>query len=409
METGLYTTLTNCRFCDQTVTDIIHMGNEFPLAGGFLRSLEEVKDEKVYPLSLVYCPDCCLLQCKQIVNPDVLFKKGYFYYSSMIPTLVNHFSSYAKELASLFTNDERKNVLCVEIGCNDGVFLRPLQREGFRVVGVDPSDTPKQLIVDGFSIYNDYFNEDTAEQILKDHGMCDIFLSSNSFAHINDMKTVMKSIKRILKPNGLAIIEVHDTKSVIEQLNFDFIYHEHMSYYTLTSFDCIAKRYGFRIEKVERTTIHGQSIRVHLRYSSGPNSKEVEDELEKEKEFRQLSTYLNFSKSIEIWREDFNNLFRILNTQDAKIYGYGSSGRANIICTYADIDLKVIIDDAKSKIGSYTPIKHVQIQSPSIIETNPPDYILILAWPYAKDIICKVRAQNYKGRFIVPLPKIMIS
>lgn len=408
MEIGEYSILTKCRFCNGSLLDIIHLGDRFPLAGAFLRSLDERKTEKVYPLSLVYCESCCLLQCKEVINPDTLFKSGYFYYSSMIPALVSHFRNYAKQLASMYSDKERENILCVEIGCNDGVFLRPLKEQGFKVVGVDPSDTTKKLVLDGFNIYSDYFNDTTADKIIQEHGRCDIFLSSNSFAHIHDMKTVMRCLKRLLKDNGLAIIEVHNTKSVIDELNFDFIYHEHMSYYTLTSFSRICALYGFTIEKVEHTTIHGQSIRVYLRNGEYPTSDTIRSLLDQESEYTKVETYLNFSKLVEAWRNEFVPFYNKLIKDGKKIYGYGSSGRANIICTYADVHLQAMIDDAKSKIGSYTPIYHVQIEDSSILVNNPPDYILILAWPYASDIIKSVKEKGYTGKFIIPLPKIIL-
>ena len=414
MELGQYSVLSACRFCDNNqLIDIIHMGNKFPLAGGFLHSLEEVPEEKVYPLSLVYCEKCCLLQCKEIINPDILFrnKKGYFYHSSEISTLVSHFSNYAKQLASMYTDEERKNILCVEIGCNDGVFLRPLQREGFKVIGIDPSSTTKKLIEDGFEIYNDYFNDATTDTIVQKHGQCDIFLSSNSFAHINDMKCVMRCLKKILKSNGTAIIEVHDTKSVIDELNFDFIYHEHMSYYTLTSFYRISRLFDFTIEKVEFTKVHGQSIRVFLKNGIYPLNDNIKTLLAKEIEYTDIKTYLTFSQTVEKWREEFNKFFTALRVENKIVYGYGSSGRANIICTYANIHLDVMIDDAKNKIGSFTPISHLQIQSSDIISTTPPDYILVLAWPYASDIINNIKKiyPEYKGRFIIPLPRIQVQ
>ena len=410
METGQYSVLKLCRFCDTPLDDIIHLGDRFPLAGGFLRSLDEAPKEKVYPLSLSYCQRCCLLQCKQLVDPDILFKRGYFYYSSMIPTLVHHFSLYAKQLASLFTDDERKGIVCVEIGCNDGVFLRPLWKEGFQVIGIDPSNTTEKLIQEGFEIYTDYFNDKTTDAILQKHGQCDIFLSSNSFAHINDMKCVMRCLKRLLKQNGLAIIEVHNTKAVLDELNFDFIYHEHMSYYTLTSFDRVSKLFDFTIDKVEFTKIHGQSIRVYLRNGVYPVKDEIKSLLDAEKQYTDINTYLNFSRLIEDWHSHFIRFYDELHRNGKKVYGYGSSGRANIICTYADIHLDAMIDDAKSKIGSYTPMYHVQIQSSDIIRTDSPDYILILAWPYATDIIKSVKEtyKDYKGKFIIPLPKIKV-
>jgi hypothetical protein len=178
----------NCRFCDNILTDVINLGKNYPLAGGFLRNEAEFIDEKVYPLSIALCSNCTHLQCKEIINNDILFKKGYFYYSSMIPMLVKHFEEYANTIEKLFTDPT--NITIIEMGCNDGVFLRPLSKKGFKVIGVDPSDTVKKCIDEGYNIYNTYFNLETANKICNEHGECDVFLSVSEL-FIKDAKSII--------------------------------------------------------------------------------------------------------------------------------------------------------------------------------------------------------------------------
>lgn len=408
---GKYIEKLNCRFCENALIEVFKLGDKYPLAGGFLKNLDrDIDNERVYPLSLSFCKKCYLLQCKEVINSDLLFKNNYFYYSSMIPMLVNHFNNYAKKLSNLY-KPNNSNITVIEIGCNDGVFLKPLKKEGFKVIGIDPSNTVKNVSKD-IIVYNDYFCERIAKQILENEGKCDIFLSSNSFAHIDNMMEVMNSIKLILKKNGSIIIEVHYSPTIFQELNFDFIYHEHMSYYNVTSFYKISQYYDLTLEDIEFTNIHGKSVRVYMKNNkSDIISQKIKDVLLEESSFCKLDTYYNFYDKIERWKFNFLKLYNELKDQSKTIYGYGSSGRSNIICTYCNIHFEKIVDDALSKIGNYTPVYHVKIDSSDILYDNNsrPDYVIILAWAYADNIIKKHQKYlNNGGKFIVPLPEIKI-
>ena len=394
---------TTCRFCDNNTIDVITLGDSFPLAGGFMNNKSDFINEKLYPLNLTFCNKCVLLQCKEVISSDILFKK-YFYYSSMIPMLKKHFEEYANKIECMYKNPS--DIQIIEIGCNDGVLLKPLSEKGFKVIGVDPSNTVIECI-NNFKIYNTYFNEELADKIIKENGKCDIFISSNSFAHINNMKSIMKGMKNILKENGIAIIEVHYSKSIIDNLQFDFIYHEHMTYYNVTSFYRIAILFDMELFDVEFTKIHGSSIRLYLRNS---NTNKISDKImnimNDEKKLCDIELYKNFNNNLLNWK---NEITIILNKfKGKKIYGYGSSGRSNIIIRYLDLYLDEIIDDAESKIGSYTPVYHLKIKSSIEIINNPPDVIIILAWAYKDDIIKKLNS-IYKGPYIIPLPNIELT
>ena len=397
-------TINECRFCRSSMTDCIHLGDSFPLAGGFMNHEDEFKNEETYPLSLSFCINCCLLQCKQYIHSDILFKKNYYYFSSMIPMLVNHFNQYAEMLSEMV--EEPSNYKVIEMGCNDGVLIRPLRKKGFKVIGVDPSRTVSKCIEDGFTIYNTYFNEELAYTITKEHGKCDFFLSSNSFAHIHDMSSIMNGIKKVLNENGMAIIEVHYSKLIIDELQFDFIYHEHMSYYNVTSFYNIAKLYNMSLERVEFINIHGTSVRIFLR--NKPNmilSYTVAEIIHKESYLYDMNTYSVFNTKLYQWK---SSMLELLNQYSGKkIFGYGSSGRTNIILRFLDLNLDELIDDAQSKIGSYSPIYHNKITSSQIIVDSPPDLLIILAWPYATDILQNIK-KKYKGKCLIPLPTIQL-
>jgi SAM-dependent methyltransferase len=398
MNIGEYIIKQQCRFCENNMTPWFDFPGFYPLAGGFLKDSNDFKDEKVFPLGVSYCKECYIFQCNQVVNDDILFKKGYYYYSSMIPLLVKHFLEYSEYLRKEYYDvNSPKKIL--EMGCNDGVLLRNLKSIGFNVIGVDPSNTVSNLEKDNYIIYNTYFNSELANIILKEHGKIDIFISSNSFAHIDDMDTIIKGIKTILADDGIIIIEVHNSENIIQKLNFDFIYHEHMTYYTKMSFYRIFEKYNIGVKKIEDINIHGGSIRVTLQNNS--NSGYIE-------KYNFEDNLTIFQSRLFEWKNNFIKLFNSL--KDGVIWGYGASGRANILLTFLGIKLDGIVDDAKSKIGSYMPINHLLIKDSSEIYIDNPKYIIILSWPYSENIIKKHNKYIEKGgKFILPLPNILTT
>ena len=393
---GEYTLNKNCRFCDSELKSFFNFDGLYPLAGGFLQK-DEFELEYLYPLSLSQCDNCCTFQCDQVVNKDLLFKNGYFYYSSTIPYLAKHFSEYSKLLESQYYNNSCVKTI-LEMGCNDGVLLRKLKDIGFNVIGIDPSETIEDLVKDGFNIYNDYFNEYTANEIVNNNGKVDIFLSSNSFAHIDNMKTIINGIKIVLKEDGIAIIEVHNTDNIIKNLNFDFIYHEHMTYYSKESFYKIFENFGMLVEKIEDIDVHGGSIRVYIR-NTKPTNIHISNMF--------LSDLSIFKQRLFKWKNDFLDIFYTLKKENKRIWGYGASGRTNIMLSFLGIELDEIVDDMESKIGAFMPISHKEIKNSCIIYKENPDYIIILAWPYTDNIVTKHK--NFKGKFIVPLPNIILD
>jgi dTDP-4-dehydrorhamnose reductase/SAM-dependent methyltransferase len=399
---GTYTVLKSCRFCKKNVYPLFNFEGLHPLAGGFLTK-DEFTKEVLFPLSISYCKDCCIFQCDQFVDTNLLFKKNYFYYSSMIPFLVKHFSEYAKLIKEkYYDNNSVKTIL--EIGCNDGVMLRKLKEHGFNVIGVDPSHTVKQLIEDGYNIYNDYFNESLSNKIILEHGKVDIFLSSNSFAHIHDMDTIIKGIKNVLKDGGLAIIEVHNSDNIIKNLHFDFIYHEHMTYYTKLSFHKIFELHNMYVERIDDIDVHGGSIRVYIRNNNISYKNTIVNDTDNFE--KQL---IDFKKNLFTWKNSILKLYYELKSKGKKIYGYGASGRTNIILSFLNIDVDEIVDDAQSKIGSYMPITHKLIHSSEYIYENPPDYIILLSWPYKDNILQKHKKFTENGgKFIIPLSEISL-
>jgi methylation protein EvaC len=400
---GNYISKLTCRFCNNYTKDILHLGNHFGLAGGFLKDLTE--EDKLYPLTLSLCDKCKYIQCKQVITADELFKKNYFYYSSMIPSLVKHFTGLAEWISANFPKDTK----IIEIGCNDGVLLYPLYEKGFKnIIGVDPSQTILK-VSKNINTYNTYFDNKTVDDILSKYGLQDLFISCNSFAHIDNMQEIIYNMKRILHPSkGKAIIEVHYSKHIFDNKQFDFIYHEHMGYYTVTSLFNICKLNELRLSYVEEVANHGGSLRCIIEMKPTHIIPEhIQVWLDKEKLLFEEGFFNQYQIDLYKWKQKLKDVIDLLVSNGQKIYGYGASGRANTLLHFTEITLDYIIDDAPSKIGSYTPIYNIPIIDSKILYgDNKPDYVLILAWPYA-DFIMKTH-KDFKGKFILPLPDIKI-
>jgi dTDP-4-dehydrorhamnose reductase/SAM-dependent methyltransferase len=401
---GNYINKTLCRFCDRDTEDILHLGDNFGLAGGFLNTLDELQDDKVYPLTLSLCSQCKYIQCKQLVSSDEIFKKHYYYYSSMIGSLVKHFNAFAESIHQRYPN---KGLKIIEIGCNDGVLLHPLKRLGYHhLIGIDPART-LQNIDKSIETYNDYFNDEITNTLIQKHDLFDIFISCNSFAHIEDMKTILKNIKKILKPSGIALIEIHHSKYIFDDKHFDFIYHEHMGYYTCTSLYHICKLFDMYLTNVECIQMHGGSLRCTIHMQESEISPSVQEIMNSESHLFKPEYINAYQTQLYEWKESFQK--QIIDLQcNYKVYGYGASGRANTLMNFCEIELDGIIDDAPSKISSYTPLFNVLIEKSDILyNDNAPKYVVILAWPYANGIIEKHKEYlKNGGTFIIPLPDI---
>jgi len=410
---GEYKILNACYFCNNSLSEIFKYSN-FPLVGAFMNDKNETKYEKYYPLTFLYCEQCKIGYVKEIVNENLLFKtinciNPYFYYSSKISFLNYHFNKLACFINTNYSH--KKNIL--EIGCNDGVLLNKLtQFDNYNLIGIDPSDAIKAISDEKIININDFFNDNTAETILHTHGKQDIIVACNCMAHIENVGDVYKNMLRILNDDGIIIIEVHYFKNILDFKQFDFIYHEHMLYYSIRTFYQIASIYNLNMIDVEKIDIHGGSIRVILQKNKeslhqGPI---CSDKILKyiEEENTMDETVFNIKENIEIWKNELMTLIVLHKNSDEIIYGYGASGRVNSILSFLDVKFDYLFEDSSTKINKITPKYHIPILSSSDIYTlNNVKTIFVLAWPYAYDIIKKHRLfVDNGGKFIIVLPTI---
>ena len=413
---GRYRHYTNCRFCfSKNIAPVINLGN-VPLAGGFLKNVSQIQNEHLFPLEIFFCKDCYLVQSINVIDKSTLFE-DYFYHSSAIKTLISHFEEFAKEVKIKLKN--KKTPLVVEIGCNDGTLIKKLAELKINALGVDPAkNIVSPLIKSGMHLINDYFSEKLASNILQEYGKADIVCSFNVLAHIEDMHDIVKGIKKLLKSDGSLIFETHYLGNMIEETQYDMIYHEHQYYYSLVTLSKFFESYNMEIYNVTPVDIHAGSMRYYVQNKkSGGNkiSKSVQSLLKSEKELEldTITPYVSFAKKIKQTKKDLLITLQKLKKENASIVGYGASGRGTIIMNYCRLDknlLDFVVDDAPAKQGMITPGTHLNIfSSEKMNDLKKPIYAVLFAWSFINEV--KLRNKQFiknGGKFIVPLPMVSI-
>jgi methylation protein EvaC len=406
-----------CLFCDSGRLGLITDFGEVGLAGAFLKP-EQFATERTFPMRLHFCRDCYAVQVTDQVPADVMFQ-NYFYFSSSIGTLREHFRQYAAEVTRRFLDPATATVL--EFGCNDGVLLRPLVDQGIHtVIGVDPASNVVATIDDPrVKVINDYFTENVARRVVAEYGAVDLIMANNVYAHIRDIQGTTCAVAEALHPDGVFAFEVHYLGKVIDELQYDMIYHEHLYYYSLLSVMKHLARYGMMVFDIKPIPIHAGSIRFYACKNGSKHSGTVSQAVkaleaeERARGFDRYETFLEFSNNAAAHRSRLIELLTELRSRGHRIAGYGASGRANTLIQYCGINhdhLEYMIDDAPAKAGFYTPKSHFEIFPSSILDRDDaPDYLLVFAWSFFDEI--RKKNGNYLakgGRMILPLPQISI-
>ena len=406
-----------CAFCKGTDLSLIMDFGEVALAGGFLKP-EDFKDEQKFPMRVCFCNDCFAVQVVDIIAPDTLFQ-DYFYFSSSIETLRDHFHKYAKEVTSLLINPYEATIL--EFGCNDGVLLKPLADLGIKnLIGVDPAENVVSSINDNrVKIINNYFTEEVSQEIVSKFGQVDMIIANNVYAHIPDIQGTTRAVESALGKEGIFVFEVHYLGKVIEEMQYDMIYHEHLYYYSLLSAIEHFRRYNMVVFDLKLVPIHAGSLRLYVSKECSKHALKISDavqllaEKERAKGYDKFWSFQKFSNEVATTKTKLIKVLKKIKSEGKTIAGYGSSGRANTMIQYCEITedlVSYMIDDAPAKIGFFTPGSHLEIFPSSILlGKNAPDYVLVFAWSFFDEIL--KRNKNYikaGGRMILPLPKVKI-
>lgn len=394
-----------CRVCASRELRLILDYGEMPLAGGFFEE-SDPRSERTFPLHLVLCEECGLLQVQETVDPRLIFET-YSYVSSVNRTLVAHNRDLAFELASLCPGDG----LIVEIGCNDGVLLNPLTELGKSVLGVDPSDVAKKASADhGWPLLSGYFDRAAAKKIVGQYGEASVIAANNVCAHLDDPNEMMAGVAELLAPQGSFVFEVHYQGDLVAGRQYDTVYHEHTCYYSVTSLRNLLLRHGLIVVDVTRIPIHGGSIRVRAMTEGASVKAEpsVQTFLDDEAEL-DLGA---FAEEAERHRRLLHQLIADLRSSGKKIVAYGASGRGTVMLNFCKLGpnlLDHVSDLSPLRYHRVVPGVKVPILSREQFSKDYPSYALMTAWNYEKEIVEDER--NFLasgGSFIVPLPQIRL-
>lgn len=400
------TKIRGCRVCrSSALTPVIDFGL-MPLAGSFGHYWSP---ESMYraPLALVVCEKCGLLQTRDsIKEPDKIFR-GYSYRSSYSPDLRLHFQRLATTLASHYGVYHE---LCVDVGCNDGILLRPLKRLGAHVLGVDPSDVAKMEAeeTDGFSLVNEYLTPEVARRIAGTYGRAKVVTACNVLAHTESLHSLAASIAYLLhEERGVAVIEVHYQGDLVSDRQFDTVYHEHVCYYNLGALNRLLDINGLKIIGIEFINTHAGSVRVFAahRGSSYRKSEFVDRTIADEPE----PDWKTFVEDVERKRQTLTELVEMYRREGRTVAAYGASGRATVLLNYCglgDNKIAFVVDASPRRQGRVIPGVNVPIVPPEFIDTHSPDVVIVTAWPYEKTI--RNLHPNYQGVWVVPLPEVRI-
>lgn len=381
-----------------------------PLADAFLSKERLNQPEVHYPLKVYSCQNCGYAQLSYVVPGEELYCKGYPYESSTTVTGRKHFYDMAASIVERF--ELGNDAVAMDIGSNVGVLLAGFKEAGTQVLGVDPAeDMVRKANLNGIETINGFFTENLAEEIASHKGQVDVITATNSFAHMPDAEEFVKAADKLLKSRGVIAIEAPYFVDLLDHLEYDTIYHEHLGYLAVRPLTFLFERSGMEIFDVVRTKIHGGSIRVFVaRKGDHPVSDYVKElvDLEHEKGLYSMEKLQDFAQKVEAHKKDLFSLLRKLKKEGKRIVGVSAPAKGNTLLNYCHITtdiLDFITEKAQIKVDMFTPGTHIPIYDDSRLLEEMPDYALILAWNFAEEIMKNLEEfRNKGGKFIIPIP-----
>jgi len=405
--------ISTCQICNsKKLHTILDLGHQ-PLCASLLTKESLNEPEKNYPLRMIWCEDCTGVQIDYCVSASEVYFKDYTYRSGITKELVEYQAKISESLIKKY--NLKKKDLVVDIGSNDGTLLSGFKKRKIRTLGVEPTNIAKIANANGIETIQSFFDIKTAEKIKKKYGLASVITATNMFAHMQAMGEVISGIYTLLKRDGVFISETHYLLDVIAGGQFDTIYHEHLRTYSLTSLIRLFGQYDFTVTDAERGDRYGGNLRVHVtKGKSRLVSPNVVKLLKLEKDFGlgKLKTFSKFAKRVKKARLEFTNFLIKTKMSGKNIVGNSCPGRCSTLLNYYGVDpelLPYLAEQQTSlKLGMYSAGTHIPVVNNQRLIDEQPDYVVLLAWHYAKPIAEQLKARGLKSDFIVPLPDFKI-
>jgi 2-polyprenyl-3-methyl-5-hydroxy-6-metoxy-1,4-benzoquinol methylase len=405
----------SCRFCGSTLRHVFVDLGMSPLCESYLTFEQLNEMEPFYPLRVFICEKCFLVQLEEFVSPENIFSE-YAYFSSYSDSWVQHAKKYAEMVVQRFKLNRRSRV--IEIASNDGYLLQFFVAKKIPALGIEPAKNVAAAAIEKkVPTVVEFFDEGTALELAGQSQHADLLIGNNVLAQVPNLESFVKGMKIVLKPRGVITMEFPYLMWLIEENQFDTIYHEHFSYFSLITVEKIFAEHGLTVFDVDELPTHGGSLRIYARHTDD-KSKEIGKrvrELEAKEEvagYRDIETYFAFSERVKETKRKLLKFVIECKRQKKSIVGYGAPGKGNTLLNYCGIRgdfLDYTVDRNPYKQGKYLPGTHIPIFHPDVIKNSKPDYLLVLPWNVKDEIMEQTSyIRKWGGQFVVPIPEVTI-
>ena len=403
-----------CRFCATPLEhDFVDLGM-LPLSNAFLEAHDLNRMERFYPLHAYVCGECFLVQLEEFESPDEIFR-DYVYFSSYSDSWLAHAREFAARATDRFGLDT--NSLVVEIASNDGYLLQYFKEQGIPVLGIEPAGNVAQVAIDaGIDTVTEFFGVVLARRLRDARQGCDLLVGNNVLAHVPDLNDFVAGLELLLADDGALSMEFPHLLQLVAHTQFDTIYHEHFSYFSLLAVRRIFRHHGLEIFDVEELPSHGGSLRIYVQHPDGghPHRDSVERLLARERDagLDRLEIYRHFSERVHAVKRDLLEFLIEARRAGHRVAGYGAPAKGNTLLNFCGVGTDFIeytVDRSPHKQGRFLPGTHIPVHSPERIAQTKPDYVLILPWNLQDEIVAQMtHIRSWGGRFVVPIPRLAV-
>ena len=406
----------NCRHCKTPLTHTFLDLGFAPPSNAYLTAEQLTQQETKFPLKLYVCDRCWLVQTEDVTAADKLFTNDYAYFSSVSQGWLSHAERYCHQIIQRLQLDQ--NSLIVEVAANDGYLLKNFVAAAIPCLGIEPTDsTADHAEKLGIPILREFFGQQLAQELTEQGKQADLIVGNNVYAHVPDINDFTAGLKTLLKKDGTITLEFPHLLQLIQHRQFDTVYHEHFSYLSLNTVCQIFDKEGLRVFDVETLPTHGGSLRIYACHAGDKRSTQtaVSNLLAKEKTFglSNLSTYTGFQGYAEHIKQQLIEFLTEQKRLNKSVIAYGAAAKGNTLLNYAGIStdlLPLVVDAAASKQGKYLPGSHIPILAPDQISLKKPDFVLILPWNIAEEVIQQQsHIREWGGQFVTVIPELQVS